>query len=281
MMDQNPNLCPRCSSVQWAELADDNDNTVADSLSDRSSAGIFVAPLEESHQVLASSNCELCKLWAVIKPSTLDSVSSSSSSSSSAPLSKCHLRAFPSTILDDVTGIFRTFLRPGRACRACVLIGVVTDLPSSYSDVYEIRARGLFAIHRASARLSEDYDFGPRRILPDHIDFSVFKDCIKLCEEKHAQTCLPVWVEQPRGFRVIDCVNNTVVAAPSACRYAALSYVWGNTQADEKDIIDGMPLKAVPSVVEDSIATTLALGLRYLWVDRHESIRSTSTIPGC
>ena len=52
------------------------------------------------------------------------------------------------------------------------------------------------------------------------------------------------------------------------------------TPQDEKDLLDGMPLKAVPRVVEDSIAVTLALGLRYLWVDRHVSTLSIFTNSG-
>ena len=77
---------------------------------------------------------------------------------------------------------------------------------------------------------------------------------------------------------MIDCENRTVIEAPPGCRYAALSYVWGDTQADEDDISDGMPLKSAPLVIEDSMAATLALGLRFLWVDRHGSIYALAYI---
>ena len=262
-MSESHNLCTRCSNVRWADLAIDKDNTIADSLTNPSSSGVHVAPLEESHQALTDSRCMLCRLWASIKPPSLDNPSSSS---------KCHLRAFPSTILDDATVGFWTSRRPGRARRACTLVGAVMDPPSRYFDVYKIRTRGLFAIHRTSAILSEDYGFGARRISPDRIEFSVFKECMALCEKKHWQTCAPTGVAHPRGFRVIDCESKTIVPAPLVCQYAALSYVWGDTQADDEDLLDGMPLKSVPRVIEDSIAATLALGLRFLWVDRHVSI---------
>lgn len=65
------------------------------------------------------------------------------------------------------------------------------------------------------------------------------------------------------NLRLIDCTTRSIVLAPSDCRFVALSYVWGK---DQTLYALGSHL---PQTLEDSLMVTLALGFRYLWVDRY------------
>lgn len=83
----------------------------------------------------------------------------------------------------------------------------------------------------------------------------------------------------PTRFRVIDIGKKCVIKASSSCRYAALSYVWGNVktslQASTSNIeslgVSGSlsdienPLAAV---ISDAITACEHLKIDYLWVDQ-------------
>lgn len=251
--DNNDMTCLRCNAIEWKNLAEDKEGIIMRSISTR---GISIAPLPETQEELQNSECQLCRLWASIKPLSLDE-------------SECHLRAFPALLLDDATTVGLSQIRhPFQSHSICTLVGVADTVPSKYSDVYKVRSRGVFALC-ASSKSWDSYDFGPRLISPNRIDFSIFKHCINTCDKNHAQTCRTTQTKHPKGFRVIDCENKTVVRAPLRCHYTALSYVWGYALPKEKDLPDDVPLKGLSPVVQDGIDATLSLGFRYLWVDRH------------
>jgi hypothetical protein len=75
-------------------------------------------------------------------------------------------------------------------------------------------------------------------------------------------------------LRVIDVVAKCIVRAPHACRYTALSYVWGGaeqvilTSKNEKAISrpGGLPA-GIPLTIQDAITSCRILGERYLLVD--------------
>ncbi|RGP64953.1 hypothetical protein FSPOR_7567 [Fusarium sporotrichioides] len=67
-----------------------------------------------------------------------------------------------------------------------------------------------------------------------------------------------------QDFKVIQCENGQIIPAPAGCRYAALSYVWGDIQYP-----DPSGYNKFPRVVEDSMKVAFELGCKYLWVDRH------------
>lgn len=78
------------------------------------------------------------------------------------------------------------------------------------------------------------------------------------CERIHENVMRP---EPVQGLKVIDCKSRVVVPASEGCKYAALSYVWGEAKS-------GTNLE-FPATIEDAISITRALGLGYLWVDRY------------
>ncbi|KAI1653924.1 heterokaryon incompatibility protein-domain-containing protein [Daldinia decipiens] len=64
-------------------------------------------------------------------------------------------------------------------------------------------------------------------------------------------------------FVVLPSVACRFIFAPAVCKYAALSYVWGDNPTHVPT-----PNK-FSQVVVDAIEVTLLMKLRYLWVDRH------------
>ncbi|KAM5342212.1 hypothetical protein ACJ41O_015243 [Fusarium nematophilum] len=75
------------------------------------------------------------------------------------------------------------------------------------------------------------------------------------------------WIDA-LDLRLIDCRKRLVVAAPQRPLYLALSYVWGSPTTVELGDANVMP-SSIPNVVQDAMQLALALGFRYLWVDRY------------
>lgn len=105
--------------------------------------------------------------------------------------------------------------------------------------------------------------------IPERFDSEKAKLWLNDCREHHGEACknVPGMVE---GMKLIDCDSLQIVKAESSMRWAALSYVWGASSAGSHSA-DGP--RALPSplsaVVQDAIAVTTQLGLRYLWIDRY------------
>ncbi|CAO2654583.1 Nn.00g113160.m01.CDS01 [Neocucurbitaria sp. VM-36] len=76
-------------------------------------------------------------------------------------------------------------------------------------------------------------------------------------------------------LRVIDVQDLCVVKAPEACRYTALSYVWGNVQqpllkTDNMELFsipESLRSIPIPQTIKDAMHVCRLLKLRYLWVD--------------
>lgn len=133
---------------------------------------------------------------------------------------------------------------------------------------------------RGSSPLTPFYS--GRAINPDRVDFNIVKSWLETCKTIHTYRCGHVSPANPPGlphFRVIDVVSRTVVDAPPACRYVALSYVVGppsygksmfrlrraNSAGQDTSSIKLPP--SLPRTFEDSMAVVREIGERYLWVD--------------
>lgn len=128
-----------------------------------------------------------------------------------------------------------------------------------------------------------------RPISLDKIDFTVVRRWLDLCDAHHGKACRrnPVLKELKRShptkevpsFRCIDVEQNCVVILPSGCRYAALSYVWGQKKffatltTNVKDLEEPQSLSKpeyldqIPPTIKDAIHVTKEIGFKYLWVD--------------
>ncbi|KAG2125741.1 heterokaryon incompatibility protein-domain-containing protein [Suillus clintonianus] len=123
-------------------------------------------------------------------------------------------------------------------------------------------------------------DLHGRRV-NDTVDVSLVKKWIELCEEGHGDICEKVWWvagdrRLPEFMRVVDVVSMAVVPAPPACRYAALSYLWGGIGAEywttkdnigERSTPGGLNTANFPDTIADTIQLVRQLGERYLWID--------------
>ncbi|KAG2124878.1 heterokaryon incompatibility protein-domain-containing protein [Suillus clintonianus] len=123
-------------------------------------------------------------------------------------------------------------------------------------------------------------DLHGRRV-GDTVDVGLVKKWIELCEEGHGDICEKVWWmasdrRLPEFIRMVDVVSMAVVPAPLACRYAALSYLWGGIGAEywttkdnigERSAPGGLNTANFPDTITDSIQLVRQLGERYIWID--------------
>lgn len=109
-----------------------------------------------------------------------------------------------------------------------------------------------------------------------HLSVQVVQEWIDHCQSYHA-TC-NCTVRQSSfhmaSLRVINVKSMRMVRLPTGKEYLALSYVWGRCQTANSHFISGIRLKPdlrsvqIPTTIADAIHVTLALGYKYLWVDR-------------
>ncbi|KAM6478222.1 heterokaryon incompatibility protein-domain-containing protein [Trichoderma sp. SZMC 28011] len=116
-----------------------------------------------------------------------------------------------------------------------------------------------------SFRLPDDASWTQRGIWGREIDktadMNIVREWLHFCDTHHEGRCSrrPVRKEI-QGFRLIDCAQSRPQVVERSLRddYVALSYVWGDINADG----------SWPQVVRDAAAVVTELGFRYLWVDR-------------
>ncbi|OTA60820.1 HET-domain-containing protein [Hypoxylon sp. EC38] len=83
------------------------------------------------------------------------------------------------------------------------------------------------------------------------------------CEREHSTSCRVEWSDELLLCSMIDVSSRRIVKCPPQCRYVALSYVWGGISPQPGALERG----ELPQTIEDAIAVTKDLGLKYLWVD--------------
>ncbi|MCJ1247930.1 hypothetical protein MMC30_005145 [Trapelia coarctata] len=123
--------------------------------------------------------------------------------------------------------------------------------------------------------------FFGRGIMETRIDVKLVKKWMKLCQRWHGEGCqqlsTTLSLEFPSNFRVLDTWARCVVQAPSACRYLALSYIWGAVEVfklttknlDELQAAGGLQKvwQNLPNTIRDAITLTSSLSIRYIWID--------------
>ena len=126
--------------------------------------------------------------------------------------------------------------------------------------------------HRSDAlcllesNLESQRTLGGRRIKQDEIDFSIIKEWLFTCAQRHDSGCRPLFTGELQDVHLIDVESRLIVNHPGhECDYVALSYVWGEVAQQRYRL--GDRVKDIPRTLEDSILFTKKLGKRYLWVD--------------
>lgn len=84
------------------------------------------------------------------------------------------------------------------------------------------------------------------------------------CNKNHP-ACKPS-VVAPR--KLINCQSRRVERMQAYQPYCTLSYVWGPQHVDDTTEDDRLPHN-LSATIEHAIACTLALNMKYLWVDRY------------
>ncbi|KIJ63678.1 hypothetical protein HYDPIDRAFT_175984 [Hydnomerulius pinastri MD-312] len=119
------------------------------------------------------------------------------------------------------------------------------------------------------------------RKVGETIDIGLIRKWIELCEGEHQADCESVWWRGedqalPETVRMVDVDAMSLVTAPPACRYVALSYLWGGLDAEyqttraniaQRAAPGGLDISVLPGTISESIHLTRELGERYLWVD--------------
>lgn len=113
------------------------------------------------------------------------------------------------------------------------------------------------------------------------LDWSLVKRWLKTCTQgalRDHDCEPPILHVPPNEFRVIDVANERVIRAPSRCEYITLSYVWGETDAEDLQArtenvqqlsyVRSLSNFRLPRTIKDAMVVCRMLGKSYLWVDR-------------
>lgn len=115
--------------------------------------------------------------------------------------------------------------------------------------------------------------FSLRQLRPTSIDFTILRGWLGYCKNHHSETCdtFPDYPEKAPGLRVIHCKTGSIIDAPNGCEFAALSYVWGDSNAREmgEATFRGFLPDDVPRTISDAMEVAVRFNLQYLWVDQY------------
>lgn len=154
-----------------------------------------------------------------------------------------------------------------------------------------------------------DGQFLRAKRLGDQIDFKLVQDWMLLCENFHDETVHESTNDTTdnqkhlpsASFMVVNVETLQLISPARPCRYAALSYVWGQRGENSffttsMNVVSLQEAKGVahvwerlPSTIQDAIVLLKRLGERYLWVDslciiqddsksKHENIKSMKQV---
>jgi Heterokaryon incompatibility protein (HET) len=164
-------------------------------------------------------------------------------------------------------------------------VQVVARFGNARFDVQYYQTTGSFVCLAAEESESDAFNV---RAEPEWINFKDVRGWISECEKKHGGRCasqrynpamLPRNSRRQLDFRLIDVEKMCLVYAPRACRYLALSYVWGKpddgrlllkSHNEDALMVPGALQElydSVPTTILDTISVVRSLSERYLWVD--------------
>jgi hypothetical protein len=192
----------------------------------------------------------------------------------------CRLIGKAMSLYNDRGSMSYTFTWSQGHARMNPAIGTIT-LQSTYGKHDRRKARSLrfFVVPPGPGILQTAL----KKWYPEKIDFERVKDWLRNCDLAQARRppahleCQRESTNTLQDLRLIDCHSRRVVTAPKDCIFVALSYVWGQSAELAHEDEFALP-EELPCTIEDSIAVTLLLGYRYIWIDRYVRIRSDLVI---
>ncbi|KAI9685665.1 MAG: hypothetical protein M1822_004225 [Bathelium mastoideum] len=138
---------------------------------------------------------------------------------------------------------------------------------SDYDQVQqEVGAAGLICYSPHQASQGQEL----RVIESTSIDWEPIKVQLENCSAQHPLCrrdngdpgCLP-------SIFFLDCIREEIVPGNLSDQYLALSYVWGREKEEFCRSTESFSPQDAPLTVRDAAKAVLALGRRYLWVDRY------------
>ncbi|KAI8624639.1 heterokaryon incompatibility protein-domain-containing protein [Xylariaceae sp. FL1651] len=160
-------------------------------------------------------------------------------------------------------------------------MGLTTHKPWNFKFNKEIRnmdiahhqdGRGMIMLVRGCSESGLEQSYGARAISRERFDSLAARRWIHECSEYHSP-CF-TQLDELLPLQVIDCKTEQVIKTPPGITYTALSYVWGAPSNSDGSI--SFRANNAPRVVKDALNVTVALGYRYLWVDKY-CINQTDT----
>lgn len=230
-------ICSECKEVDWDSLP-----TIAENFEDKDTMRT-IRVTEANYEQLATSSCRICRILSVVKTHSLRKTGFDVVA---RPLAHFPAYALPFhwTAMSKITAL----------------------------QVYPRGAMMWFQKEDASCLVAirrDDEDFSSRMIRPRSIDYEWLKSLARSCEDSHE--CKPRSLGPVSGLKVIEVSLRTVIDAPADCRYVALSYVWGK-KPGLGPALHSQGLQQPQSLIEDAMSVTMAMGYKYLWVDRYVSL---------
>jgi hypothetical protein len=204
----------------------------------------FIDSVDESHAELRAASCAVYQLLALLKPPALDNF-------------KCSLQAVYAN----------WFFTKRKGLKHPVQTDtIVLFIDSENGERKPLRRRHMGHVIAIEPLLDSIAALRPRIIRNEinHVSFRKIKEWMTYCHQNHLELCKSDKLPAPPDFKVIRCCDSEVVNAPPGCKYAALSYVWGDIECPDPN-----DHTKFPQVVLDSIKVASELGCDYLWVDRH------------
>jgi hypothetical protein len=273
-MPQKTRTCPSCRNIDLPNiiLRSGLTESYLEGLSFRHAALLKTKErscessfIEQYFRIVKEGSCSRCNLLTRALRTTLDDMDTEDLSE----YCQLSIRSVPHPVLADYNATYFTFgpreldRRPWR----CLL--------PTHARFVDLKSNEATYLPCA------------RAVNPSYIDYEKFTNCIKLCLSEHSEICGSSFYREFAPARLIDCRTRVLCTAPNS-QYVCLSYVWGDSPADNATS-DNTTLTNIPQTVSDAMSVTLQLGMRYLWVDRycidqdnpeekHDAIRNMDSI---
>ncbi|KAF2098868.1 HET-domain-containing protein [Rhizodiscina lignyota] len=154
----------------------------------------------------------------------------------------------------------------------CVVPTGIRPKMLAYHIIDHVAAHGSILPTKLEDTMNSNSIFYPR-LVSGHVDFTVVKEWTEYCKLHHGRLCATEKA-LPSGMRLIDCFRPrpAIVPAVGRRRYAALSYVWGQTMQERRETVppstNDLP-RVLPQTLMDAIQVCKAMDIPFLWVDRY------------
>ncbi|KAJ3472596.1 hypothetical protein NLG97_g10860 [Lecanicillium saksenae] len=255
-LNEASQLCGQCSSLDFPSIFRTADMYFAkrrEALKIPDPRGLFIHPFND--RLSHTSCCRLCRFFRSMRQH--QGLSGADQAYS--------LMAFSSLSVEYSPTIGNTRAIADEAC-----VAVVPTAAEPVSDCFWTSNNGnagrVAYIYRTRKEVNEDVMGCWGREVSPNWNVEVAHEWMDFCRKFHRGNCRRKKLVRDSiiGFKVIDCHSapwSVVEKGWAKEAYAALSYVWGQSQLSSTT--------DWPPVVKDAIQVTRDLGIRYLWVDRY------------